>query len=82
MIIEWLGFGHFYIIPKPILGFSIFMTIDLLNSPSGFIIGGLGLIAVLLFYQLKLKVDGISGIRMSPPLKFTQKKFNFSGFST
>jgi len=55
--------------------FFNFHNNSLLNSPSGFITGGLGSVAVLLYYQLKHKVDGISGIRMSPPLKLTQKKF-------
>jgi len=50
--------------------------------PSSFITGGLGSVAILLSYQLKLKVDGIYGKRMSPPLKLTQKKFNFLGSST
>ena len=82
MIIEWLGFGHSFIVLKPIRGFSIFMTIVRHNFIYGFTIGGLGLDAVYQYYQLKLKEDGISRTKMSHPWKPIQKKFNFLEFST
>ena len=60
--------------------FFNFHNNSLLNSPSGFITGGLGSVAVLLYYQLKHKVDGISGIRMSPPLLLHKRTLIFQDF--